>query len=208
MDWLELAKNLEGVKTISAIAKILKINERTAINYIYELRKRGFVKTEYGKRKIRMYRISPVNKKVIGYPGLHEMINKYSRIKLIPAVEERVHTHRMGVEETIVRGIKTGRIRVILSILELFNHVTNWSLLSKLGKQEQIGRKIGALYDVARSSIKVRRMDNRIRKSFLKSKVKSKYIVKKMKSKDFNDIEKEWNVFIPISKKDLEVYKE
>ena len=77
-----------------------------------------------------------------------------------------------------------------------------------MSKQENIGREIGALYDVARTFMRVRRMDRRTRKSLLKSKIKSRYIIENMKSKDFRDIEKKWNVFIPISKKDLEIYKE
>ena len=208
MDWFQLAKNLEGLQTIVAIAKILNISEKTAINYVYELRKRGYIETEYGKRKIRMYRVRIIRKKLLGYPGLHEMINKYSKVKLVPAVESRIHTHKLSVEETIVRGLKTKRIRVILAILGLFNHITNWPLLASMSKQENIGREIGALYDVARTFMRVRRMDKRTRESLLKSKIESKYIIENMKSKDFRDIEKKWNVFIPISKKDLEIYKE
>ena len=51
-------------------------------------------------------------------------------------------------------------------------------------------------------------MDIRTKKALLKGKLKDKYIIKRIKSTDFKDIEKKWNVFIPFNKADLEVYKE
>jgi hypothetical protein len=204
----KLAKRLEGLQTVSSICKLLKVDRRTAINYISMLRKKGFLETVYGKRRIRMYRISPAVKRKAGYPGLYETINKYSKVKVISRYEHKVYTHELTAEEAIVRAVKTGRFRVILAALGLFNRIEDWHLLNKLSKKEKIGRKIGALYNTARKSFRVKRIDERTRKSLLKSRTDDRYIVDKIKSRDFKDIEKTWKVYIPFNKADLEVYKE
>lgn len=208
MDYSKLAKTLEGLQTVESIAKIINVNKRTAINYIYELRKLGLAETFYGKRKIRMYKIRSIKKPETGYPGLYETINKYSKVKIIPSQEHRIHDYELTVEEAIVRAIKSGSFRLVLASLGLFAKVENWSLLNKLAKKERITRKIGALYDIARTTIRVRKMDKRTRASLLKGKVKSKYIINRLRSKQFLDIEKLWRVYVPFNRADLEVYKE
>ena len=90
----------------------------------------------------------------------------------------------------------------------LFSKVRDWKKLNYYAHKEGLGRNIGALYDVARKVIKVRKIDKRVKNSLLKSKVKSKFIIPLIKSKDLKDIEDEWNVYIPFNKSDLEVYKE
>ena len=115
---------------------------------------------------------------------------------------------KLTTEEALIRAVKTNDIRIIIASLELFNHIKNWSLLSKLAEQEGLGRKIGALYDAARTIIKVRRMDRRIRNKLLKSKVKNRFIISQIKSKDMGEIEKIWNVYLPFNKADLMRYKE
>jgi hypothetical protein len=208
MDLGKLAKKLEGLQTISNICKILGISRRTAVNYVFLLRKGGFLETIYGKRKIRMYKIRPVVKEETGYPGLIETIDKYSKVKIIGKYEHRIYSHRMTVEEALVRAVKSRQFRIILSALGLFSKITNWSLLGNLAKKEMAGRKIGALYDVARDTFKVARMDKRTRTALLKSKIRDKYIIEGIRSKDFRQIEKIWNVYIPFNKADLEVYEE
>lgn len=203
-----LAKKLEGLQTVSSVCKLLNINRRTAINYISLLRKKGYVETSYGKRRLRMYRVRSVKRKKVGFPGLIETINKYSKIKLVAVAEERIHTHKLTIEEAIVRGIKRGRFRIVLVCLGLFNKVKNWHRLHDFAVKENIGRQVGALYDVARTVIKVRKMDARTRKALLRSKVDNKYVVGRIKSRDFKDIEKIWRIYLPFNKADLEVYKE
>src|SRR3989338_9461165 len=163
MDLINIAKRLEGLQTVDSIAKNLSINRRTAINYIWLLRKKGFVETIYGKRKIRMYKISPLKKNKFGYPGLYEYLNQNSKIKIYPPYEERIYGRKPTAEEMIVKAVKTGDLRTVLSSLALFNKVRNWKRLSQIAKKELIGRKIGALYDAAKSVIRVRRMDERTR---------------------------------------------
>src|SRR3989338_4695715 len=208
MDLTKTAKMLEGLQTIGTAAKRLNVSKRTAINTIWKLRKKGLVETGYGKRKIRMYRIRTIKKPETGFKGLYDIINENSKVKLFSAQQYRIHDHEMTVEEAIVRAVKEGDFRTILAALGLFNKIKSWPRLLEFAKKEQITRKIGALYDVARKTIRVKKIDERTRKALLKGKTKDKYIIKGIRSPDFKDIEKNWGVFIPFNKADLEVYRE
>ncbi|MBI2657202.1 hypothetical protein HYX08_00740 [Candidatus Woesearchaeota archaeon] len=208
MDLINLAKRLEGLQTVDSIAKNLDVNRRTAINYIWLLRKRGFVETIYGKRKIRMYRISPLKKNKFGYPGLYDFLNQHSKIKIYPPYEERIYDHKPSAEEMIVKAVKTGDLRTILSSLALFNKIKNWRILSEIARKELVGRKIGALYDAARTIIRVKRMDKKTRKALLNSKIEGKFIVKYARTRDLKEIEKKWKVYLPFNKADLEAYND
>ena len=208
MELNEIAKTLEGLQTADTIAKKLGVSRRTAVNITWELRKKGLVETGYGKRKIRMYRIRTVKKPDIGFKGLYDVINENSKVKLFTKQQHKVHGHELTIEEAVVRAVKEGDFRTVLAALGLFNKVKSWPRLLKFAKKEGITRKIGALYDAAKTIIRVKRMDKRTRKALLNGKAKDRYIIKKIKSKDFEGIEKEWNVFIPFNKADLEVYKE
>jgi len=210
MDILTLAKNLSGLQTVSSISKTLNISNKTAINYVSLLRKKGFIKeTIYGARKIRMYKISPLTEKKIGYHGFYEILNKYSRVKIYSLYEkDKIYNKKLTIEEAIIRAIKTKEFRVILASLGLFSKIKNWTRLSYYAKKENLGRKVGALYDSAKFIIKVKKMDKRIRNSLLKNASKDKFIINNIKSKDFKEIEKIWDVYLPFNKFDLEVYKE
>ena len=208
MNIIEIAKRLEGLQTVDSIAINLNIDRRTAINYVWQLRKNGYIETMYGKRKIRMYRISPIRSIKTGYPGLYEFLNQNSKIKIYAPYKNRIYDHKPIVEEMIIKAVQTGDFRTIFSALNLFNKITNWALLSQIARKENVGRKIGALYDAARTIIRVRKMDERTRKSLLKSKIDNKFVVKNARTRDLKDIEKIWNVYLPFNKADLEAYKE
>ena len=208
MDLVELAKRLEGLQTVDSIAKSLSISRRTAVNYMWMLRKQGFVETMYGKRKIRMYRISLLKANKFGYPGLYEYLNRHSKIKIYPPYAERIYDRKPTPEEMIVRAVKTGDLRTILSSLALFNKIKNWRKLSEIARKELVGRKIGALYDTAKIIIRVRRMDKKTRKALLGSRTENKNIVEYARTKDLQQIEKEWRVHVAFNKADLEAYKE
>ena len=208
MHLINIAKRLEGLQTVDSVAKNLDIDRRTAINYVWMLRKEGFVETIYGKRKIRMYSVSPFKKIKFGYAGLYEFLNQNSKIKVYAPYIERIYGHKPTAEDMIVKAIKTGDLRTILSSLALFNKVKNWSRLSQIARKEMIGRKIGALYDAARTIIRVKRMDKKTRKALLNSEIEDKFIIKNARTKDLNHIEDEWRVHLPFNKADLEAYKE
>jgi len=204
----DIAKKLEGLQTIDSISKSLEVGRRTAINYISLLRKRGLVETTYGKRKIRMYKIHPFKTAKFGYPGLYEFLNQNSKIRVYLPYLNRIYDHKPTAEEMLVKAIKTGNLRTILSSLALFNKIKSWSDLSQIARKEKIGRKMGALYDLARTAIRVRRMDKKSREALLKSEVESKFIVSNARTSDFKDIENLWKVYLPFNKADLEAYKE
>lgn len=192
---------------VKEVEKRLNISRETAINYIYGLRKRGLVETDRGKKGLRLYRIIPVRRKEKGFPGLYETINKYSPIKLVEPFKHRIYDHELAPEEAIVRAILTKDFRTILASLALFRKVSNWSLLYKFAKERKTQRFVGALYDLSRLCLRVRKMDRRIRNKMKSSELNTRYITPNVKSKDFQDIEREWNVFIPFNKGDIERYK-
>lgn len=205
MDIELLAKQLQGLQTVSTIAKSLNISKRTSINYVWLLRKKGFLKTIYGKRKIRMYKIMPIIRKEHG-KSLFELINDNSKVKVTVKEDYIVHK-KISIEEALVRAIATKRFRIILASLGLFNKIKNWSRLYKYAIKYDVANKVGALYDVARQVIRVKKIDKRTRKALLSQKQKEKYIVENIKSKDFKDIEKLWKVYIPFNKADVGEYK-
>lgn len=208
MTWQELAKRLEGLQTVETIEKTIGIGRNTAINYIYEMRKRGFIHEESrGKNKKRLYEIRPCKKITKGYPGLYEIINLNSPVKVVRPYKTVVY-EKIGIEEALVRATETKKFRVVLASLFLFSKVGNWYKLYNAAKKAGVGRKVGALYDVSRKNInKVGKMDKRVRNLLKQTKIKNRYIIPKLKSDDFKEIEKEWNVYIPFNKEDLKRYK-
>lgn len=201
-------KNMKGLYTIENIQKELGVKRHTAIQYMSFLRKRNLVDTVYGKGKKRVYRIKPVPEVVVGNPGYYEILNKNSPIKLWEPYEYRAFGRKISIEETIAWAVSRKENRIHLAALALFSKVKNWPRLYKWAKEYDVRRKIGALYDVARTTLKVRKIDLRIRKKLLSSKGEGKYMIPMMKSKDFREIENEWGVFISLNKADLERYKE
>lgn len=198
-----MAKENEGFHTVESLSKTMGIGKSTAINYLYAMRKRRLVETERGKKGKRLYKISPVKLKKIGYPGLVETINEYSSLKLGSALEER-SDHRIMPEEAIVSAISTRDFRIVLASLELFKKTNEWWSLYRFAKENNAERFVGALYYLSRKLFRVRAMDKRVLRLLKRAKTKEKYIIPNMKSSDFSDIEKEWKVYIPFSKSDTE----
>jgi len=208
MDIKNITKKLEGLQTVSTIAKKLNVSDRTAVNYAWRLRKNGYLTSRGGGRNIKIYHISLLGfKKKEGY-SLYDLINKYSRVKLGTQQDYIIHSKKEPTpEEILVRAVSSDGFRLMLASLELFNKIKNWSELRKFAEEYNIGRNIGALYDVTRKFIRVKKMDERTRKALLKSNGK-KFLFYGIKSKNFQDIEKKWRVFIPLNKQDMEIYKE
>tara|TARA_Y100000310_G_C20654666_1_gene801361 strand:- start:514 stop:1128 length:615 start_codon:yes stop_codon:yes gene_type:complete len=200
----ELLKELHGLQTIQSVQTLLKVDKKKATYYIHRLRKKGYVKTWRHSNKKRVYHISYKNQ----FKGMdyYDIINKYSPIKLTHPVH-RIYDRAPSMEETLVFAIKTRDIRTIIASLALFKKINNWPLLFKIAKQNNLRREVGALYDVARTIIKTRRMTKRFRTLSTPKKEKKRYIVQGSKSKHFQEIENKWKVYIPLNKADLEEYK-
>lgn len=208
MELQKLAKRLEGIYTVEMLEEELGISRRTAINYLSLLRKGGYVATQRGSMKKRLYTISPVKMRQQGQPGLYETINKYSRIKLLAPYPTLLHGRKLSAEEAIVEAVNAGDYRIIIASIPLFNHVKSWPLLSRLAKERDIGNKVGALYDVARTIIKTKKIDKRTENS-LKRQRKKDCLVSGLKiEKDFKEIGRKWNVIVGLSKHDLRRLKE
>src|SRR3989338_5472755 len=75
-----------------------------------------------------------------------------------------------SLEETLVYAIKTGSLRTILASLALFKKITDWSELYQISKKNRIERQVGALYDLAKKIMRVRRMPDRFRNNALPNK--------------------------------------
>jgi len=204
----KIAKKLRGLQTVSTISKKLNIKKRTAINYAWKLRKKGYLTTYAGGSKVRIYQISPIKYKKKGGYSLYELLNKNTKVKINFKEDYIIHSkEKPCIEEILARCIASKNFRIVLASLGLFNKIKNWSKLKHFADKYKIGKKVGGLYDIARTVMRVKRMDKRTKKSLLKSKGSS-YIIKYAKTKDFKDIEKKWKVKIPFNKADLEKYKE
>jgi len=208
MKSIELAKRLEGLSTLKMVQNKLSVKKSTAIKILSILRKEGFVETSGGGKEPRLYKISPIRIAGKENLGLYDIINMYSRVKITKPVEHKIMDRRLSVEEALPMAVKEGNFRLVLASLGLFNCIKDWPELCHYAKKYDAGRKIGALYDVARAIIRVKRMDKRTRNALLKSKVKNKAIVQYARTKDYKKIEKKWNVNIPFNKADLMRYKE
>jgi len=206
MIWKEIAKKNEGFHTVESFSKSMGIKRETAINYLYFMRKKGFVETKRGKKGKRLYEIMPLKLKKIGHPGLYETINRYSSLKLTMPIEER-SDHKITPEEAVVRAILTRDFRVVLASLELFKKTKDWWLLYNFSKKCGVERFVGALYSLSRKLFKVRSIDKRVLGLLKKSRIRERYIIPRARSSDFKEIEKEWKVYIPFSKSDVQRLK-
>ena len=207
METKVLVKTLAGTRTLKNVEKKLNVSKSTALKYLSQLKKEGFVKTSGGGKQPRFYQINPIRmmEKGIGY---YETINKYSPIKLAYEKDIKIVGRDLSIEEVLVWAVKSQEFRTIIASLALFRRVRNWSKLYKFSKEANVRRKIGALYDLTRSIMKTNHMDKRIEKKHLSSKWERRFVIKNIKPQYFRTIEKKWNVFIPFNIYDLNRYKE
>ncbi|MEK6816618.1 MAG: hypothetical protein AABY09_03320 [Nanoarchaeota archaeon] len=201
-----MVKKLEGVQTVESVMALLGVTKQKAIYYLHRMRKKGYLKAKRTSLKKRVYNISFENKLEGG--SYYDIINQHSPMKLAARDTYKVYGKRLTPEDAIVFAVKTKSLRTILASLPLFNHVKDWPSLYRSARKEGVEREIGALYDVARKNIKVRRM-NRHYRANAAPKIKSEFhfIIEGMKSKDYKGIENEWKVYIPFNKIDLEEIK-
>lgn len=201
-----LLKKLEGVQTIDSASNILKTSKDKTIYYLFRLRKEGYVKTKRLSNNKRVYSISFENK--LKGTSYFEIINKYSPVKIATPITYKIYGKNPSLEETLVYAIKTGSLRAILASLALFKKISNWSKLYQLAKKNRIERQVGALYDLAKKIMKVRRMPDRFRNNALpKKKYNFEYTIPGLMSKDFKDIEETWKIYLPFNKNDLSDYR-
>lgn len=207
METEQLLKKLTGNQTLEMIKTSLDTDTKKAVYLIHRLRKKGYVKTKKLSNNKRLYNISIENK--LGGVGYVDIINSISPMKIWGVDDYKIYGRKPSVEETLIYAIKTKDIRTILASLALYKKISKWSLLYRLAKKEGLQRQVGALYDVARTIIKTRKMTKRFRNLSLPKKLdKFQYIKDKFKSDNFQVIEETWKVYIPLNIADLEDYND
>lgn len=194
----ELLWKLEGLHTVETAAKTLGITRQGALNLLCRLKKEQHVTVSGGGRRIRLYKIT-IRKQLPRVPGMFDIINKYSpHMKLSPWYDHQVHG-KYGPEEALIDAIQTKSFRVILVSLHLFKHITNWSKLYRLAQENDCWQKVGAMYDVARLFMRVKRMSQRYRKVIVKKWVQ----LTQLQKKNFPEISERWKVYIPFNQYDM-----
>lgn len=202
-----LLKTLSGNKTLEMIKTSLSTDAKKAIYLIHRLRKKGYVKTKKLSDNKRLYNISIENK--LGGISYVDIINSISPMKIWGVDDYRIYGKKPSIEETLVYAIKTKDIRTILASLALYKKINKWHLLYRWAKKNNLQRQVGALYDIARTIIKTRKMTKRFRNLSLPQKQdKFEFILQGFKSKDFQAIENKWKVYVPLNIADLEDYND
>lgn len=206
MDLIELRGKLAGTQTIESVMDILQVSRKKAIYYLLRLRKQGYVKTSRLSNNRRVYNISIENK--LGGKSYYDIINQYSPVKVAAPVIYQIYGPEPSLEAALIYALQTRSLRVILASLALFRKIANWAELYHRAKENHLERQVGALYDLARKIMRVRRMAKKFRSLALRSQEpKFKYIIPKLSSSDFKDIEKIWRVYLPFNRQDLEDYR-
>lgn len=195
----ELLKTLEGLHTVETVAEALNIKRQSALNLLSRLKKEGYVTVSGGGKQKRLYKITTIIQRKRS-PGMFDVLNKYSPMKLMPWFDHQVHG-LYGPEEALIDALETKNFRAILASLRLFNHITDWPKLYRLAKQAGSWQKIGALYDVAKKFFRVKKMPQKYAEV---ETGKFWVTLTQIKKKNFLPLSSKWKVYIPFNQKDLE----
>ena len=193
----KIIAKLEGLHTLETTAETLGITKQSALNLLSKLKREGYVTVEGGGRIKRLYKISLLKQR-FRYPGMFDIINKYSSLKLQPWYDHQVHGH-YGPEEALIDAIQTESFRAILASLRLFNHITDWSKLHHLSQEKDCWQKVGVLYDLARLFFRVRRMPA----TYQHYTPRKWQMLTQLKKINFPEISERWKVYLPFNQNDL-----
>src|SRR3989338_2845337 len=194
----EQLRLLEGLHTVETVAETLRITPQAALNLLGKLKKEQQVTVSGGGRRKRLYKIT-LRKQLPRLPGMFVIINKYSpNFQVNPWYDHQVHG-KYGPEEALIDVLQTESFRLILASMHLFNHITDWPKLYQLAQKKDCWQKVGALYDVARMFMKVRKMPEKYREC-----VKMRWLtLTQLTKKNFPEISKIWKVYIPFNPNDV-----
>lgn len=193
-------RKLEGLHTVETAARTLGLTRQSTINLLSRLKKEGYVTVQGGGRQPRFYKITVRKQRPRG-TGMFDVINKYSPMKLAEWHDHEVHGP-YGPEEALVDAIQTGSFRAILASMRLFNHVTNWPKLYRLANERGIWQKVGAVYDVAKLFMKVKKQPKLYEHKH--APYKQWQQLSQLRKKNFPEIAEKWHVYIPFNPKDVE----
>lgn len=199
-DVWELLWKLEGLHTVETVAETLRVKKQSALNLLSKLKKGGHVTTSGGGKQKRLYTIT-IRKQLPRSPGMFDLINKYSPMKINPWYDHQVHG-RYTVEDALVDAIETKNFRIILAAMHLYKHITDWPRLHLLAKQRDCWQQVGALYDMTRLFLKVRKMPKRYDDGCFR---RMQYLIQDYKTtwEILKPITKKWKVYIPLQKGDI-----
>lgn len=198
----DLLRKLEGLQTIETAAKTLGTRRQSTLNLLSRLKKEGYVTTTGGGKQKRLYKIT-MRKQLPRAPGMFDILNKYNPdFKLNPWFDHQVHG-KYTVEDALLDAIETKSFRVILASLRLFNHITDWKGLYRGGKERNLWNNVGALYEVARLSLRAKKMP--IKYHHLTKYGRKISLIPPWQTKEgrFKSIENFWGVAIPFREGDL-----
>ena len=199
----DLLTKLSGRQTIESIMEELNIPKAKAIYYIHRLRKEGYVKTTRLSNKRRQYKIHFEYKLGTTY---EDILNENSPYQ-ISGSEDYIYKDKITLEETLIYAIKSQSIRKILASLALFKKISDWKLLYKLAKENKLTRQVGALYDVAKTIMRTRKMPKRfLNLSLPKKNSGFESIIPYSRTQTYYNIENKWKVRIPLNRGDIEDY--
>lgn len=200
----DLLKKLEGKHTVDTIMQATGLTKASALNYITQLKKQGYLKTSGGGRQKRIYTIS--TKQFTRGAGMFTILNKYAKNPVVPAFQHIVHGN-YGPEHAFVDALLLKDFRILQQSLYILDHIKKWKLLHALAKKHNMEPIVGALYDFARITIKTRRMPDTMRNSLVKKRPKIRIeIISGLRTNDsvIKKISDYWNVELPFSAKDKE----
>ena len=120
-------------------------------------------------------------------------------MKLNPWYDHQVHG-TYGPEEALIDAIQTKSFRIILASIHLFKAIKDWKKLYMLAKEQDCWQQVGALYDVAKIHLKIRKMPERYYKH---NKPRKWKLLTQLKKKSQPEISKKWHIYVPFSKHDM-----
>ena len=198
---LAILKQIEGLQTLDTIAQTLNLRRQPALNLISRLKKQKYVSVSGGGKQKRFYTITRT-KQLPRDPGMFDIINKHSPMKINPWYDHQVHGEYTP-EDALIDAIKTENFRLILASIHLFKHIKNWPRLFGLAKEKNCYQKVGALYDLARLFMRVKKMPRKYKTQMSKRRI---FLIKDYVTKEtqFIPIEKKWGVSIPFRRGDIQ----
>ena len=199
----DVLRKLEGLHTVETAAAATKLGMQSTLNLLSKLKKEGHVTVSGGGKQPRLYRVT-MRKQRPRSPGMFDIINKYSPMKLSPWYDHQVHGH-YGPEEALVDALQTQSFRAILASMRLFNHITDWPKLYRLAREKNLWVKLRALFDVARLFVKVKSMPDAY--AHQQAYQKSWQAFTQLRKLNFPEIATKWHVYIPFNPKDMEDIK-
>ena len=198
----ETLRKIEGLQTVEMVAEALNLSRQSALNLLSKLKKEGYVTVKGGGKLKRLYRVT-MWKQRKREPGMFDIINKYSPMKINPWYEHQVHG-AYGPEEALIDAIQTRNFRVILASLRLFSHIKDWKKLYRLAKEKDLWQEIGALHELSSLNFRVRKIPLYYPTS---KKIGWKQLTQLNNRDNFPEIQNKWHVYMPFNKKDMEEIK-